>query len=426
MIINKLSIIVPVYNEEKTIEEILTRLENLKFEEIKKEFVIVDDGSTDGTKSKLKSFSPSFKIIYHSQNQGKGAAIRTALNYVSGDYIIIQDADLEYDPQDIKKLVKYAIKKQALVVYGSRFLGNSARMRMPSSFLGRGGALLATLTNILYGTNLTDEATGYKLFKTSLLKNLNLEYDGFEFCPEVTAKIAKNGIKIHEVPISYKRRSEKDGKKLRFFPDAPKAVLVLLSQRFTNDEKNHFNFLDKLIREQRLKQIIPYLPKRNNLLWCDIGCGEDVHLLRRFQERIKKGVGIDPLVNSYTFDNITFIKKKIKDKIPLDSGQFNVVTLMAFLEHLEYPEIILKEAWRILKKDGVLILTTPNPKAKKILEFLASLKIISEREIKDHKNYFSPDNLKTILENVGFRSNNIILKKFQFGLNTLVSAKKNA
>ncbi len=421
MNISKLSIIVPVYNEEKTIAKILSQLKALRLGKTEKEIIVVDDGSTDGTKKALKTHSFCCKIVSHPKNMGKGAAIRTGLGYATGDYMIIQDADLEYAPRDIKKLISCAETNRALVVYGSRFL--RAKIKVPGDFY-KGGFLLGVLTNILYGTRITDEATCYKLFNTDLLRRLNLKSNGFDFCPEATAKICKSGIKIYEVPISYRPRDKTEGKKLRFFPEAPKALWVLLSQRFQKEENSDFNLLDKLIRRQRVKQISSYLPKKNNLSWCDIGCGSDAYFLRKLQGKIKEGVGIDPLVNCPSLGDITFIKEKIIKKIPLTAKSFDVVTLLALLEHLDFPEAVLKEVWRILKKDGLLIITTPSPRAKIVLETLSRLEIISRREIKEHKHYFSINELLGMFQKVGFEKNEITLKEFQLGLNIVVSAKK--
>lgn len=229
-----LSIIIPVYNEKSTILEILKQIEavdlsNLGFE---KEIIIVDDGSTDGTSELLKGLKDKYKIISHSKNQGKGEAIRTGLKYASGHYTIIQDADLEYHPSDYKLLLECAFKNNAQVVYGSRPLKKENKK---SSFLYYlGGIFLTWLTNILYHTKISDEATGYKMFETKLLKSIPLKSKGFEFCPEITAKVAKRGIKIQEVPINYSPRSLKAGKKIKWWKDGLKAVWTLIKYRFLN------------------------------------------------------------------------------------------------------------------------------------------------------------------------------------------------
>ena len=223
----KLSIIVPVYNERKTLPEVLERLESIP---ISKEVVVVDDGSTDGTGDLLRDFNSSdIKVIFHGKNYGKGYAIRSALNHVTGDYVIIQDADLEYDPSEIVKLLRVAIEQGADAVYGSRNLGHANKWSYFRYYFG--GVFLSWLTNVLYGSHITDEPTCYKLFRSSFLKGLDLRCVGFEFCPEVTAKTLKRGVKIWETPISYSARSMEEGKKIR--PrDGLYAVWVLLRERF--------------------------------------------------------------------------------------------------------------------------------------------------------------------------------------------------
>ena len=200
----KLSVVIPAYNEKATLEEIVRRIQATPIE---KEIIIVDDGSTDGTNNLLENIakpsSNSIRIIRHETNKGKGAAIIRGLEEVKGDLTIIQDADLEYDPNDYKTLLELFKNDHVQVVYGSRNLKKNDR----SSFAFYwGGRILSWITNILYGSNVTDETTGYKVFRTSLLKDLDLKSTGFDFCPEITAKIQRRKIKIYEVSISYNPR----------------------------------------------------------------------------------------------------------------------------------------------------------------------------------------------------------------------------
>lgn len=229
----KLSIIIPCYNEKKTIAEILRRVNKTNLGQITTEVFVVDDGSTDGSFQILKELSGKLKIrvLRHKKNLGKGQAIKTALNFVSGDYIIIQDADLEYDPQDYKKLLECALKNNAKVIYGSRRFNPGNKYSSLSFYLG--GIFLTWVASVLYGIRITDESTGYKLFKAETLRGIKLNCKRFEFCPEITAKIAKRGIKIYEVPISYNSRSTKEGKKIKW-RDGFKAVWVLVKYRFVD------------------------------------------------------------------------------------------------------------------------------------------------------------------------------------------------
>lgn len=214
MRINKLSIIIPVFNEISTIERMLDILEKTDLGEVAKEIIVVDDGSRDGTREILKEYETRHKILYHEINQGKGAAVRTGLKNMSGDYAVIQDADLEYNPGDFKRMLEYAMVNSAEVVYGSRRLGKGKSPTAGWQYY-LGGVFLTFLTNLLYGTKITDEATCYKMFSRDTLSKINLCSDGFEFCPEITAKIARRKIIIHEIPIDYTPRSRSEGKKIK-------------------------------------------------------------------------------------------------------------------------------------------------------------------------------------------------------------------
>ncbi len=206
----KLSVIMPVYNESKTIREIINRVRQV---DIEKEIIIVDDCSTDGTREVLKTVDSQnqIKIIYHEKNMGKGAAIRTGLKEATGDVVVIQDADLEYDPGDYKNLIKPILEGRADVVYGSRFL-NLRRITLPLHYIAN--KILNLLTNLLYGGCLTDMETCYKMFRINAIKGIDIKSDRFNFEPEITAKILKRGYKIYEVPIFYKSRNYSEGKKI--------------------------------------------------------------------------------------------------------------------------------------------------------------------------------------------------------------------
>jgi len=224
----KISIIIPCYNEEKTIEEVIKRVKQLKLS-AKKEIIVVDDGSQDSS-FKIMSRINGIKIIKHKKNKGKGAAIRRALEEVTGDIVLIQDADLELDPIQIPNLIKPIIEGKAEVVYGSRNLVKNNSKKTPLFYIG--GRLITWITNLLYKTNLTDEPCGYKIFKAKIIKNIKIESDRFEWEPEITAKISKQGIKIYEVPVKANSRSIKEGKKLRR-RDGVKALWTLLKYKFT-------------------------------------------------------------------------------------------------------------------------------------------------------------------------------------------------
>lgn len=219
------SVIVPVYNEVAHVDELL---QAIHASPVKKEIIIVDDGSTDGTREKLRAMplANDVTIVFHEKNCGKGAAIRTALAYARGEYILIQDSDLEYDPQDYPALLQPLEQRQANVVYGVRPDRPERGLRF---FLG--AKLLTHLTNLLYGAGIHDEATCYKVFRRSLIEQVDLECRRFEFCPEVTAKLCRMGEKIAEVPISYVPRTAGEGKKIRH-ADGWLAIWTLLRYRF--------------------------------------------------------------------------------------------------------------------------------------------------------------------------------------------------
>lgn len=219
------SVIVPVYNEVAHLEELL---QAVLASPVKKEVIIVDDGSTDGTREKLQSLPriSDATILFHEKNCGKGACIRTALAYAHGEYVLIQDSDLEYDPQDYPALLRPLENQAANVVYGVRPDRPERGLRF---FLG--AKFLTHLTNFLYGTDIHDEATCYKVFRRSILARIRLECQRFEFCPEVTAKLCRMGEAIEEVPIAYHPRSAVEGKKIRH-ADGWLAIWTLIRYRF--------------------------------------------------------------------------------------------------------------------------------------------------------------------------------------------------
>jgi len=214
----KLSILIPCYNEVSSIDLIINKvLKNLEFYNFSNyEIVIVDDFSNDGTKKKLEMFSKNekFRIILHDHNQGKSAAIRTGIKNIDGDILIIQDADLEYDPSDYNKLLTPFFETDADIVYGSRFLGGGKYVRIHFFWHYLANKILTFICNIFINLNLTDMETGYKVFKSSVIKNINIEEDSFSFEPEVTIKLARKKYKFYEVPITYNGRSYEEGKKI--------------------------------------------------------------------------------------------------------------------------------------------------------------------------------------------------------------------
>ncbi|GAB4337467.1 MAG: glycosyltransferase family 2 protein [Candidatus Abyssubacteria bacterium] len=227
----KLSVVMPAYNEEQTIEEIVGKVLAVNVE---KELLIVDDGSRDRTRQILRdkfAHRPEVKLIFHEKNGGKGAAVRTGIANATGDIIIIQDADLEYDPNDYHRLLQPIIEGSAEVVYGSRVKGSNFRHRYSLNLFA--ARVLSVMSNVLYGLHISDEPTCYKVFRAELIKSIPFRGDGFEWEPEVTAKLGKRGVDIHEVPIHYYSRSIKEGKKIKW-TDGIKAIWTLLKYRFVD------------------------------------------------------------------------------------------------------------------------------------------------------------------------------------------------
>ncbi|MCX5856674.1 MAG: glycosyltransferase family 2 protein [Deltaproteobacteria bacterium] len=225
----KLSIVIPVFNEVGTIEEIILRVQSVPFE---KEIIVVDDFSTDGTVHllrKIDAIQENVKVYYHDRNQGKGAALRTGFAVVQGDVVIIQDADLEYDPREYPKLLEPILDGRADVVYGSRFLGGPHRVL--SFWHSVGNKFLTLLSNTVTNLNLTDMETCYKAFRTEVLNDLSLKSNRFGFEPEFTMKIAKRKFRIYEVPISYSGRTYHEGKKINW-KDGVAAIYTILRYGF--------------------------------------------------------------------------------------------------------------------------------------------------------------------------------------------------
>lgn len=230
---NKLSILIPVYNEEKTLVQVLEMVSQADSAGLEKELIVVDDGSTDRTREILASLDASkysAKIYYHEKNQGKGAALRTGQGYATGDIIMIQDADLEYSPNEYPELLRPILEGRADVVYGSRLSGGKiTRAFRFTHYLGN--KFLSFLTNVLYDCTLTDMETCYKVFKAEIFKKVLIKSNRFEFEPEITAKVLKQGVRIYELPISYFGRDYSEGKKITW-KDGFGAIWALLKYRF--------------------------------------------------------------------------------------------------------------------------------------------------------------------------------------------------
>ncbi len=230
----KLSIIMPVYNEGKTLEKIVKRVQRVDLGKIKKEIIIINDASKDNSLNVIKKLSKKYKNIKfysHSLNQGKGAAVRTGLKYFTGNILVIQDGDLEYNPEDFRKLIKPILEGKTKIVYGSRLLGEERGFNVFSHYIGN--RILSLVTTLLYFRRITDMETCYKMMAKEVINSLKLKAKRFDFEPEITAKIIRKGYKIIEIPIIYNCRSFKEGKKITWI-DGIKALYYLIKYRFTN------------------------------------------------------------------------------------------------------------------------------------------------------------------------------------------------
>ena len=226
----KLSIVIPIYNERETLETLIAKVNAVDYD---KEILLIDDFSSDGTREVLKKYEnkENFQVLYHDHNQGKGAALRTGFSNVNGDIIIIQDADLEYNPADYGTLIEPILDGRADVVYGSRFLGGPHRVLLFWHSIGN--MVLTTFSNMLTNINLTDMETGYKVFTKKVNDTLTFKCNRFGFEPEFTAKVAKNNFRIYEVPISYNGRDYSEGKKITW-KDGVAAIWYIIKFKFTN------------------------------------------------------------------------------------------------------------------------------------------------------------------------------------------------
>lgn len=228
----KITIVIPVFNELNTLRPILKKVDEADFCGLEKEVILIDDCSTDGTREILGELKDKYTILYHDKNMGKGAAVRTGFKHATGDIVVIQDADLEYDPRDYEPLINLILEDKADVAFGSRLLDNKPS---PSFMLANllANKFITFLANVLYNTNLTDIESCYKAFKTEVIKDVEIKSNRFDFEPEITAKILKKGVRLKELPVSYNARSYEEGKKITW-KDGFHALWVLFKFRFVD------------------------------------------------------------------------------------------------------------------------------------------------------------------------------------------------
>jgi len=405
--VTKLSVLIPVYNEAMTLERLLRRVLEVELP-CARELVIVDDGSTDGSREILDRFAKQhaeINVILHSRNQGKGSAIRTAIKHMTGDWAIIQDADLEYDPGEYPKLLKPAMLGIADAVFGSRFAMGEFRRALYfwHTFANK---TLTLLTNLFSGLNLTDMETCYKLVRADILKLLVIRSSGFDIEPELSIKLARLGARIYEVPISYRGRTYMEGKKIRA-KDAVWAMLALLRYRFFDPHYcTHDGFLilqavQKAPRFNRwmFEQIAPYLGEEV----LEAGCG--IGNLTQFVLRKKRLVSldidsfyVDRIRNAYgNLTNISIQKADITNAGDMQraaaDGAFDGAFCLNVVEHIEDHVAALRNFYNVLKPGGRAAILVPNNPA---------LYSAVDRTL-GHCRRYTPELLTKTMEEAGFR-----------------------
>lgn len=372
----KLSIIVPVYNEAATIRDVLRRVVQAPFA---KEIVVVDDGSTDGTADILKdldsfkaSLSQDFpptpfdlKVLFSDRNQGKGAAIRMALSAITGDIVLIQDADLEYNPAEYPRLLDPIFAGTADVVYGSRFLGFPRRVLF--FWHSVGNKFLTLVSNMLTDLNLTDMETGYKVFRTEVLRSISLRSNRFEFEPEVTARIARQGLRIYEVPISYAGRTYAEGKKIKW-KDGMATLWAIVRYNLTDDSPAGERTLRCVSRLSRYnawlwEQVAPFTGQR--ILEVGAGIGTMTRYLLHRELVVATDIAPQYLkrlkVRFHGRSNVVVRPLDLDAPLPQDLHAFNLDTILCLnvLEHLKEDEAALERFSALLSSGARVVLILP-------------------------------------------------------------------
>lgn len=424
---------VPVYNEAATIHEVLRRIVGAPFA---KEILVVDDGSFDGTTTILRNLdvlkvslckeSPTapvdLKVLFHDRNRGKGAAIRTALEAVTGDIVLIQDPDLEYDPTEYPRLVQPILEGKADVVYGSRFLGFPRRvLYFWHSF---GNNLLTLLSNVFTNLNLTDMETGYKVFRSDLIKHIKLNSNRFGFEPEVTAKLAKLGAKIYEVPISYSGRTYWESKKINW-RDGIAATGTILKYAILDDNSADIMGLRTLKRMKRLSRYNAWIFQEirskvgNRILEVGSGIGTMTQFFLNRELVVASDIEdrylqyLRGVFERHRNVQVHRIDLEGQDLLKFKMFDFDTIICLNVLEHVKRDDRALQDFWTILKEGGHLILLVP---AMKVL-FGSIDKHLS------HYRRYDCDELTEIVQRAGFHVESVRYLNLLGSLGWLMNAR---
>lgn len=413
-----LSVIIPCFNEEKTVAGVIERLRGVRVDDVGIQVIVTDDGSTDATPRILERYrgTDGVTLFRSESNRGKGNAVAAALPLVLGEAVLIQDADAEYDPSDIAALVaEFRARDGTSAVYGSR---NLRKNRFSSRLFHLGGRLVTSAANLLYGLRLTDMPTGYKLIATDDLRRMNLRSRRFEFCAEVTAKLARLGTPIVEVPIRYEPRSFAEGKKIRASDGA--WALVTLARWRAWRPKGRWTAADRLLRRLRADKALARIRDGERVM--DVGCGTDRYLWNRLRSRGISYVGVDARIGVPERDGAAEFLPSAEGSLPfLGERRFTKIVGLAVLEHMDDPAAFLAAARALLDEGGELILTTPTPAARPVLETLALFGIIDREEIEEHKRYFAKGELLALVRAAGFPE--ATCRTFECGFNHLTIAR---